>query len=70
MKTLLVGCFVLGLTFASCLTANAKFYCCPVKDKCAPKDKCAKKEKCTVKCDKCGTCPSGTKEVNKFWIVK
>lgn len=68
MRNILLGCLFIGLTLVSSLESSAKYFCCPIKDKCAPVDKCAPKAKCTPKCDKCSTCPAGTKAVNRFYL--
>lgn len=59
---------LLLLTFVSFSSAsNARVMCCPVKDKCAPKaDKCSPQAQCQPK-DKCGPCPDGLVETNKWW---
>ena len=60
--SLLLLCFV---SFVN--PSEARTMCCPVKDKCAPKaDKCSPQAQCQPK-DKCGACPDGLVETNKWW---
>lgn len=52
------------------METQAKYFCCPVADKCAPKAKCAPKVECIPACGKKETCKAGYENKNKFWIIK
>ncbi len=52
------------------MEVKAKYFCCPVVDKCSPKDKCTPKVKCIPSCGKKATCQEGHELKNKYWILK